>query len=139
MSVLDLEPYVVKPNREELARTVGRPLDRDDELVAAMQELNGRGAQWVVITQGGEPVWVTSSTEVYRLAPPSADRIVNPIACGDAMAAAIAWATRDGRPVVDAVKLGIAAAADNLRHLLPSRLDPARVQALAKRVRIERP
>jgi len=137
LSVLDLKPYVVKPNREELARTVGRPLESDDELVAAMRSINERGAQWVVITHGSEPVWVTSSTEVYRLHPPPVDPIVNPIASGDAMAAAIAWATREGRELVDAVRLGVAAAGENLRQLLPSRLDPARVLEQAKSVRVE--
>jgi 1-phosphofructokinase family hexose kinase len=138
LSVLDLKPHVVKPNREELARTVGRALDTDDELVAAMQDLNRRGAQWVVITQGSGPVWVTSSTQIYRLYPPPADEIVNPIASGDAMAGAIAWATGDGRAIVDAVKLGIAAAGENLRQLLPSRLDPTRVLEKAEAVRVER-
>jgi len=137
LSVLDLKPYVVKPNREELARTVGRALDTDDDLIAAMQDLNRRGAQWVVITQGSEPVWVTSSTEVYRLHPPPVDPIVNPIASGDAMAATIAWATREGRELANAVQLGIAAAGENLRQLLPSRLDLARVQTQAESVRIE--
>ncbi|OHB86411.1 MAG: hypothetical protein A2V98_08440 [Planctomycetes bacterium RBG_16_64_12] len=138
LSLLDLNPYVVKPNREELARTVGRPLDDDDRLVAAMQSLNRRGAQWVVITQGGGPVWASSSTEVYRLYPPPADHVVNPIACGDAMAAAIAWATRDGRNPVDAVKLGIAAAGENLRQLLPCRLNLRNMEAGASRVHVER-
>ena len=137
-SVLDLKPYVVKPNREELARTVGRALESDDELVAAMRSVNERGAQWVVITQGSEPVWVTSSTEVYRLHPPPVDEVVNPIASGDCMAAAIAWATRDGCAIVDAVRLGVAAAGENLRQLLPSRLDPARVRERAKGVQVEK-
>ena len=136
-SVLDLEPYVVKPNREELARTVGRPLDNDDELVAAMRSLNDRGARWVVITQGSGPVWVTSNTEVYRLHPPPVEDIVNPIACGDGMTATIAWATRAGRDPIEAVRLGIAAAAENLRQLLPCRLDPAKVEARAEQVRVE--
>jgi len=138
LSVLDLEPYVVKPNRDELARTVGRALNTDDDLLAAMRELNHRGARWVVITQGSQPVWVSSCAEVYCLHPPPVDPIVNPIACGDAMAATIAWATRGGRPIVDAVRLGVAAAAENLRQLLPSRLDPAKVQDQAEHVRVER-
>lgn len=138
LSVLDLKPYVVKPNREELARTVGRALATDAELVEAMQSLNRRGARWVVITQGAGPVWVSSTSEVHRLDPPPVDEVVNPIASGDAMAAGIAWATREGRPLVEAVRLGIAAAAENLRDLLPCRLDPARVQRRAEDVRVER-
>lgn len=138
-SVLDLKPYVVKPNREELARTVGCPLESDDDLVAAMRSLNGAGAQWVVITQGGGPVWLSSSTDLYRLTPPTVDKdkMVNPIASGDTTAAAIAWATRDGRGMVAAVKLGIAAAGENLRQVLPGRVDPRRAAEQAQSVRVD--
>lgn len=137
LSVLQYNPLVVKPNREELAVTVGRPLDSDDELLTAMRSLNARGAQWVAITQGSEPVWLTSASETCRLHPITAKEVVNPIGCGDCMAAGIAWAVRDGRTIVDAVRFGIAAAAENLHDLLPGRLDPASVARMAKQVRVE--
>lgn len=137
LSVLDLKPYVVKPNREELAQTVGRPLDTDDALLSAMRSLNARGAQWVAITQGAGPVWLASAAQAYRLDPPPVDKVVNAIGSGDAMTAAIAWATRDGRGAVEAVRFGVAAAVENLRQLLPCRLDPAEVARQAERVRVE--
>ena len=137
LSVLDFKPLVVKPNREELAMTVGRPLRSNGELLDAMRSLNARGAQWVVVTEGVEPVRVTSASAAYRLIPPPPDEIVNPIACGDCMAAGIAWAVRDGREMVDAVKFGIAAAGDNLREFLPSRLDLRRVEKRVLDVRVE--
>jgi tagatose 6-phosphate kinase len=138
LSVLDLEPYVVKPNRDELAQSLGRPLDDDQALVAAMRTLNGRGAQWVVITQGPAAVWATSAREIYRFRPLSVPDAVNPIASGDAVAATIAWATRSGRPLPDAVRLGIAAAAQNVRQLLPCRLDPQTLEAAAATVSVDR-
>ena len=138
LSVLDLEPYVVKPNRDELAQSLGRPLDDDQALVAAMRTLNGRGAQWVVITQGPAAVWATSAREIYRFRPLAVPDAVNPIASGDAVAATIAWATRSGRPLPDAVRLGIAAAAQNVRQLLPCRLDPQTLEAAAASVSVDR-
>jgi len=138
LSVLDLEPYVVKPNRDELAQSLGRPLDDDQALVAAMRTLNGRGAQWVVITQGPAAVWATSAREIYRFRPLAVPDAVNPIASGDAVAAPIAWATRSGRPLPDAVRLGIAAAAQNVRQLLPCRLDPQTLEAAAALVSVDR-
>mgnify|MGYP001130258302 FL=1 len=138
LSVLDLEPYVVKPNRDELAQSLGRPLDDDQALVAAMRTLNGRGAQWVVITQGPAAVWATSAREIYRFRPLAVPDAVNPIASGDAVAATIAWATRSGRPLPDAVRLGIAAAAQNVRQLLPCRLDPQALEAAAASVSVDR-
>ncbi len=137
MSVLDLKPYVVKPNREELARTIDRSLDKDEDLLSAMRMLNARGAQWVVITQGAGPVWVSSKSKAYRLFPPEVKPVVNPIGCGDAMAAAIAWATREGRPAIEAVQLGIAASAQNIRQLLPCRLDLTRLLGEVATVRVE--
>ncbi len=138
LTLLDLKPFVVKPNREELAKTFGRPLDSDQDLVAAMHTLNDEGAQWVVVTQGAAAVWVTSPEAVYRFHPPLVSDPVNPIASGDALAATIAWATRAGRPLLEAVRLGIAAAAQNVRQLLPCRLDPQTLEADAATVRMER-
>ena len=137
LGVLDLRPLVVKPNREELGQTVGGGLDDDRRLLEAMRSLNARGAQWVVITQGAGPVWLTSAAETYRFCPLPAEQIVNPIGSGDAMAAAIAWAIRAGRPMVEAVQLGMAAAAENLAHLETCRLDPARVLERARAVAFE--
>ena len=137
LSTLDLKPLVVKPNREELAQTVGEPLSDDRQLLAAMRGLNRRGAQWVVVTQGAGPVWATSLEEGFRLDPLPVDDVVNPIGSGDALAAGIAWAIRDGRPVIDAVKLGMAVAAENLGRLETCRLDPNRVQRRAMEVIVE--
>jgi len=134
LNLLDLRPMVVKPNREELAQTVGRPLSSDVELLDAMRELNRRGAQWVVVSQGVGPVWVCSSSDVFRFDAPPVDAVVNPIGSGDSMAAGIAWAIRDGRSMVDAVKIGIAAALENLRRLDTGRVDPVRVKQTAEKV-----
>ncbi|MHB1038213.1 MAG: 1-phosphofructokinase family hexose kinase [Pirellulales bacterium] len=136
LATLDLEPFLVKPNREELARTVGRPLKSDQDLAEAMQELNRRGATWVVVTHGRDAVWVSSKTRMYRLRPPAVEA-VNPIGCGDALAAGTAWALGQGRDPIEAVRFGMAAAAENLRQLLPCRLDPTRVAARAQTVFVE--
>lgn len=138
LAVLDagLRPRVVKPNRAELAATVGRRLDDDGTLREAMQELVARGAEWLVVTDGPRPVWVVGTRESYRLLPPPAEQVVNPIGCGDSLTAGIAWALARGDEIESAVRLGMAAAADNLRQLLPARLDAARMEAAS--VRVER-
>jgi 1-phosphofructokinase family hexose kinase len=123
LKILDLQPLVVKPNREELGHTIGRPIHNDRELLEAMRSLNQRGARWTVVTQGAGPVWVTSLTTTYRIAVPRVAKIVNPIGSGDALTAGIAWAVRDGREIVDAVRLGIAAAMQNLVRIDSCRID----------------
>src|SRR5262249_34948121 len=67
---MEQRPMVVKPNREELSKPVGRSLTNDRELLSAMREINRAGAQWVVVTSGKDALFVSSSDEAYRLVPP---------------------------------------------------------------------
>jgi fructose-1-phosphate kinase PfkB-like protein len=136
LAALAQNPLVVKPNREELQQTLGRPLDTDAELHRAMRELNRRGAEWVLVTQGKNRVWLSSATELYHAEPPEVVP-VNAIASGDCLTAGLAWAFDRGIPMPHAVRFGMAAAADNLRQLLYSRLDARYVEEVAATIRIE--
>ncbi len=130
-------PLVVKPNRQELEATLGRPLGSDAELVRGMRELNEAGADWVVVSQGASAVWLTSVREVVRFVPPRL-AAVNAIGCGDCLAAGITHALAEGQGMTDAVRYGIGAAGDNLTQLLPARLSAERVEQIAARVVVER-
>lgn len=138
LAALELRPFLVKPNREELARTLDTAIDCDTDLLAAMHELNARGAEWVVVSQGRHAIWATSGDATYRAVPPAVSQPVNPIGCGDCLAAGIAWGLGQGIDVPGALRLGLAAAAQNLRDLLPARLDPAMLVAESLAVVVER-
>jgi 1-phosphofructokinase family hexose kinase len=137
LGVLDLKPHIVKPNREELSQTLGMTLETNEQLVAAMRQLNRHGAIWTVVTDGPQPIWVSSVEKLYRFQPLASEKIVNPIGSGDAMAAGLAWAIREGFEIVRAVKFGIAAATENLTQLETCRLDRRRVENLAEKVLVE--
>ncbi|QDV16473.1 Tagatose-6-phosphate kinase [Gimesia panareensis] len=135
-AALDEEPFLVKPNHEELERTLMTELPDTDSLIQGMQEINGRGATWVVISQGKDTLWATSREHVYRFTPATAE-VVNPIACGDSLAAGIAVGVHRGKPVPEAIRWGMAAAADNLTQLLPARLCEKRMQAFFDQIEVE--
>ena len=135
LAALEHKPFVIKPNREELGQTVGNPIESDGDLHAAMREMNKRGAAWVVVSQGKGPVWISSAERLYRVHPPQAP-LVNPIGCGDCLAAGIAFGLEAGCGMPDAVRYGVAAAAENVQQLLPARLTRARVEALAAGVKV---
>jgi len=128
---LELRPLLVKPNRHELSLTVGRPLDDDAALVAAIDELRRRGAQWVVVTDGAAPVWIAGPGGLWRAAPPRLAAI-NPIGAGDCLAAGLAWAISRGIALPEAVCSGVAVAAASIGHVLPGRFDASRVPAIAE-------
>jgi 1-phosphofructokinase family hexose kinase len=137
LDTLEFEPLVVKPNRDELAATIGRTLGADETLVSAMRDLNHRGATWVVVTDGSAPVWVTTHDQTFRLMPPPADDIVNPLGSGDALAAAIAVNVTQGRTVLEGVRQGMAAAFDNLRHRLPCSFDASQLGQVVDEIKVE--
>ncbi|MBM3992722.1 MAG: hypothetical protein FJ303_00975 [Planctomycetes bacterium] len=128
LAALTARPRIVKPNRDELALTVGRALPDRSAVLAAMRELIERGAQAVVVTHGKDAVYVMDGRDMWELTPPTVTPIVNPIGCGDCLAAGLAWGMSRGDGLLDAVRLGLAAAADNLRELLPARLSRDRVE-----------
>jgi 1-phosphofructokinase family hexose kinase len=117
---LSLRPYVVKPNREELARTVGCELHTEDDFVAAMSELRGRGAEWVVVSQGPAPLLALGPAGLLRITPPVVD-LCNPVGCGDCLAAGIAAGIDRRLSMPDALRIGLQAAAENAREMLPAR------------------
>lgn len=132
------KPFLVKPNREELAATVGRPLVDEADVRRAMHELNERGAEWVVVTEGSKVVRASTRGEFYQVTPPRVAKVVNPIGCGDCLAAGIAVGLDDGRDVLDAIRLGMAAAADNLTTLLPARIDKSHADEIAATIIVHR-
>ena len=68
-------------------------------------------------------------SDTWELTPPAVTPVVNPIGCGDCLAAGIAAGLERGETLVDAVRLGIAMASDNVTQLLPARLSSERVAA----------
>lgn len=129
LAALPYRPLVVKPNREELTQTVRRPLSSDNDVWQAMSEINGLGAEWVVVTNGGDEVFASHRDERHRFQPPQVT-VVNPIGCGDCFTAGLAWSLQQGNDMPTAIRTGIAAAAQNAEQLLPARLD-AKLVALS--------
>ena len=126
LAALEARPFLVKPNREELGNTLGMPVGTTDELHAAMFEIIHRGARYVVVSEGKERVWIGSNEGIFSAVPPTVE-VVNPIGCGDCLAAGITWGVACGENILSAVRVGMGAAAENATQLLPARFDRRRV------------
>lgn len=125
---LPLRPYLVKPNREELGHTVGCEITTNDELRHAMQELRQCGAQRVLVSHGAGELWLLDDAGFHTFHP-SATKTVNPIGCGDCLTAGVAAALSRGAADHDAIRYGMAAAAENASRLLPARINRPSVDA----------
>jgi len=137
---LAARPTVVKPNRAELANTVGRPVDSRQAMHDAMAMLCGRGAQNVVCTRGRDGSSLCHGCEVegpkfWEVSTPPIE-MVSPVGSGDAYAAGLAAGLSDGVEVAEAVKFAAACGAANAMSLHAGHLDPAAAERLFRDVRV---
>ncbi len=126
-------PDVVKPNRAELAGTVGMPVDSRRAMQSAMAAMVERGARWVVCTRGRDGSSVTGNadgqTRHWDITTADVD-VVNPIGSGDAYAAGLAVGLAEGVPLPDACRYAAACGAANAEHFHAGVIDPSRVPLL---------
>src|SRR5207248_11382549 len=82
-------PHVAKPNRAELAQTLGMKLVSDKALRDAMLRCISLGAQWIVVTDGPRDVLLGHGNDFWKISIPKI-KTISPIGSGDAFAAGMA-------------------------------------------------
>jgi tagatose 6-phosphate kinase len=137
LQALTQKPFLVKPNRQELAFTVGKKISSESDLMNGMRGLHKAGAEWVLVTQGKGAVYLSGNSEAWKFTAPMVP-VKNPIGSGDCLAAGIALGLQKLMPLVDSVRLGMAAAVDNVSQLLPARIEWGRVEGLIKNVVVQK-
>jgi len=130
-------PGLVKPNRAELAATVGRPLTTRAAVLSAMRELRELGAERVVVTAGKDPALAFDGRTVWRVHPPDVVA-VNPIGSGDAFSAGLVWRLLRGDDLGEACRWACAAGAANALTLMAGEVKREHVERLAARTEVER-
>ena len=137
VEALKARPALVKPNRSELAATVGSELVEDRDLVEAMRSLAARGAERVVVTDGPKATFAFDGVTVWRVPSPVVEA-VNPIGSGDAFTAALVWSLLRGDDLGQASCFASAAGAANALTLMAGELDLAEFQKLARTIQPSR-
>ena len=131
-------PFLVKPNREEAAATLGFALTGDPatDARAAVAALLEAGAEWAMVSMGkdGSLLGGGASPERWHVVPPAVDA-VNPIGSGDSLAAGTLYAlTELHQSVPDAAVYGTACAAANALSATSGVLSVADVNRLLPQV-----
>lgn len=137
VNALSARPGLIKPNRTELAATVGRSLKTDSDLRSAMRELFERGAQRIVVTAGKEFTLAYDGRNFWRILPPRIDA-VNPIGSGDAFTAGLVWRLLRGDELNEACRWASACGAGNALTMMAGEVRRREITRLVKRARVER-
>lgn len=110
---LKANPYLVKPNNDELSRLMGRELAGIEDLVCAAKKLLAAGIEKVVVSMGGKgALYVTKEATVHAegLKVP----VGSTVGAGDSVVAALAVAEDKGMTLEEAVVLSTATGAANV-------------------------
>jgi len=137
VEALKARPGLVKPNRTELAATVGKPLKDGAAVIAAMHELHDHGAKKVVVTAGKDPTLALDGSALWKVFSPRITA-VNPIGSGDAFTAALIWRLLRGDDLGEACRWAAAAGAANALTLLAGEINTPDLDRLAREVAVQR-
>ena len=137
VEALKAKPGVAKPNRTELAATVGRELGDDADVMKAMRELCERGAQRVVVTAGKEPALAFDGKDFWRVVSPPI-HTVNPIGSGDAFTAGLVSCLLRGNDLGEACRWGAAAGTANALTMMAGEVNREDMGRLARKVEIRK-
>jgi tagatose 6-phosphate kinase len=129
-------PGLVKPNRAELAATVGHAVTNQAAVISAMRELTELGAERVVVTAGKEPTLAFDGRTVWHVQAPTVEAL-NPIGSGDSFAAGLVWRLLRGDDLGEACRWASAVGAADALTLMTGEVDPDEVERLAARTRVE--
>jgi len=129
-------PDVIKPNRREAERLLGRALPDRAAVVKGAREIAARGIGAVVVSLGEEGAICVSDRGVWLATPPHVE-LRSTVGSGDSLVAGIALALARGEPIAEGLRLGSAAGAATAAAPGTALGSAASIAALLPKVRIE--
>ncbi len=122
-AALSERPYLVKPNRREMASVLGRAAASLAEVAEQGAELRAHGAQNVAVSCGTDGLLLIGEGPPAVFVPPQV-KPLNTTGCGDAVTGAMALGLARGMTLSQSAKLSVAVAAATALHPVPGALDP---------------
>ena len=109
---LEGKPDLVKINDWQIAGFISGPVDTEERMLAAMEQVQEAGAGAVIVTRAGDPALAIRDGEVWEVTPPKFERGARE-GCGDSMMGALAATISAEREWEDVLRLSAAAGATN--------------------------
>lgn len=109
MSILQYNPFLIKPNKEELEETLNCKISTNDEIINAAKELKKRGAQNVLVSLGKDGAILLTKDDKVLVSKAPKGKIVNTIGSGDSMVAGFLAGYCKTKDYEYALKVGVAA------------------------------
>ena len=126
---LNSNPFLIKPNFEELCFIAGRDLKTEAEIVSAMQSLDEFHLPIIAMTWGGNGAIVKNGRDFYRVHPIQVETI-NEGGCGDAFLSAIIAGVEKNLSLEETLRIAAAVSASAAESESTVGFDPIRAAQL---------
>jgi len=135
-AALAQRPFLIKPNRYELALFAGRKLPTLDDVVTEARRLQAQ-ATYVCVSLGEEGAVMVGPEGVYRASAPPVE-VRSTVGAGDSLVGGLVAAFAQGAAPEEALRLGVACGSGTASQPGTALFDPAALEDLKRRVRVER-
>jgi 1-phosphofructokinase family hexose kinase len=134
---LDAQPFLVKPNRDEISELSGKPVTDIEAASDAVRELLARGVALPVVTLGSLGAIAGDTSGIWH-AELSLEQVRNTVGSGDCLLAGMAVGIARDMTLEDILRLGTACGAANAQSEETGFVERRAVEALLPQVRIQR-
>lgn len=108
LNILKYEPFLIKPNREELEETFGIQIDTREQIIEYGRKLQEKGAQNVLVSLGGDgAILISRDGQEYSCKAPKG-QVINTVGAGDSMVAGFIAEYIKTKNYEQSLKMGIA-------------------------------
>ncbi|MED4602222.1 1-phosphofructokinase family hexose kinase [Paenibacillus validus] len=141
-AAIESAPFLLKPNRDELAQLTGQRADSAESVIHMARTLIAQGISWVVVSLDKDGSLVVSENQAWQVLPPVIDA-VNTVGCGDALVGGTAnfLDLLGDKPaassMIEAVAWGTAAAASNALYPIAGHVHAAGMQEMLRQVTVK--
>jgi 1-phosphofructokinase family hexose kinase len=104
--ILDVRPWMIKPNEEEISAYLGRPIESFEEVAAAAEELYCKGIANVMISLGEKGAMIVCKNGRFVATPPAIDAI-STIGAGDSSIGGFLAAAAAGKGSAEMIKTAV--------------------------------
>lgn len=134
---LSAQPFLVKPNEEELEQWAGRPLPTRADVLEAAHALRAAGPENVIVSLGMHGALAVTTGGTWYAVPPVVEA-ANTVGSGDSLVAGFASGVADGLAWEEVVRLAVACGTANAMTRGVAEVNPEELARIRGQVRLER-
>jgi tagatose 6-phosphate kinase len=131
-----VKPFLIKPNRTELAQLEGRPSENYEDLKKTLEGGLYKGVRWVVISMGSKGAFVKHLGKYYSAQIPEVE-VVSPVGSGDSTVAGLAHAISKGLPPEEIIKTAMTAGILNAMQAKTGFIDMADFDKYYEQIKVK--